>query len=278
MTLRFKRTYGNKMEIADRGGDRDFAARLRTSDTMNKENLTTEEPLTIVQSTPLRLDLGCGPNPKEGFVGVDKTSFGNEKIQIVDLIARHDKFVTGDSNLKRWPWQDESVEEIHSSHFIEHLTNLNGAWERVHFFNECYRVMKVGSKMTLIFPHWCSNRYYGDPTHKEPFSEMGFYYLSRDWRAGHPSRPCPCKNSNSSSCNICGGKREIVIPAQAPHTDITNNPNGYSCNFQCTWGFSLHPHLLTRNQEYQQHALQFWKESAQDIIATLTKIAYDQPT
>jgi hypothetical protein len=28
---------------------------------------------------------------------------------------------------------------------------------------------------------------------------------------------------------------------------------------------------VSRNQEYQSHALTFWKEAAQDMIATLTK-------
>lgn len=100
------------------------------------------------------------------------------------------------------------------------------------------------SSCALIFPHWASNRYYGDPTHKEPFSEMGFYYLSKEWRS-----------------------------TQAPHTDSAHNPHGYACDFEATWGYSLHQGLISRNAEYQQHALAYWKEAAQDIIATLTKRA-----
>jgi hypothetical protein len=75
-----------------------------------------------------------------------------------------------------------------------------------------------------------------------PVSEMFFYYLSRDWRK-----------------------------ANAPHDDIEHNPKGYSCNFAATWSYSLHPSLTIRNAEYQQHAIGFWKEAAQDLIATLVK-------
>ena len=166
----------------------------------------------------LKLDLGCGKNKREGFIGVDCRQFDGKVDQVVDLT-------------KTWPWKDGTVEEAHCSHMIEHLT-----WpERVHFFNELHRVLIVGGKCQLILPHWSSARYYGDPTHKEPMSEFAFYYLDKNWREGN-----------------------------APHV-------GYTCDFNVTWGYSMHPSLLSRNQEYQQFALQNYKEAAQDTIATLIK-------
>ena len=71
---------------------------------------------------------------------------------------------------------------------------------------------------------------------------MWFYYLSREWRA---------KN--------------------APHTDKEHWPLGFDCDFEATWGYGLHASLLTRNVEFQQFALNFYREAAQDIHATLTK-------
>ena len=79
---------------------------------------------------------------------------------------------------------------------------------------------------------------------------MGFYYLSREWRAGD---------------------KEKGVAANAPHTDILHNPNGYDCNFIATWGYSMNQPLLSRNSEYQQFALQNYKEAAMDMIATLVK-------
>lgn len=183
----------------------------------------------VNMSDTLKLDFGCGPNKKEGFQGVDSIAFPD-----VDFVQ--------DVTQTPWQWEDNSVDEAHASHFLEHLTNLNDKWERVKFFNELYRILKPGAKVTLVFPHWASNRYYGDPTHKEPFSEMGFFYLSKDWRK-----------------------------TQASHTDSEFNPNGYSCNFSATWGYSLRPDLVSRNPEYQQYAIANFKEAAQDIIATLVK-------
>lgn len=178
---------------------------------------------------PIRIDIGCGPNKKAGFVGVDTIKFDG-----VDYVLN--------AGVEKWPWADGEVDEAHASHFLEHLTNNDGRWERVHFFNELHRVLKKDGRCTLVIPHWASERYYGDPTHKEPFSEMGFYYLDPTWRA-----------------------------ANAPHTDAKHNPHGYSCDFACTWGYTTHPSLQVRNAEYQQHALTFWKGAAQDIVATLVK-------
>jgi hypothetical protein len=175
--------------------------------------------------TPIRLDLGAGPNGKPGFLHVDQTAFPG-----VDMVA---------DLRKPWPWADNSIEEAHSSHCLEHFD----AMERVHFINELYRVLKVGAKCTLIVPHWASCRAYGDPTHKwPPVSEFAFFYWKRDWRM-----------------------------ANAPHTDITHLAGGFNCNFDVTWGYSLEPGVAMRNQEYQQMAMTYYKEACQDIMATLTK-------
>jgi hypothetical protein len=184
-----------------------------------------QDKVEAVKPTSLKLDLGCGPNKKEGFFGVDIISFPN-----VDLVF----------DLKQpWPWEDNSVEEVHTSHFIEHLD----ANERIHFVNELYRVLKMEGKATMIAPHWASCRAYGDPTHKwPPISEFWFYYLQKEWRL-----------------------------ANAPHDDFATCGYGYKCDFDVTWGYSLHPDVIPRNQEYQMIAMTFYKEACQDILATLVK-------
>lgn len=203
----------------------------------------TEQPEA---DTPLRLDIGCGKNKKEGFVGLDQ--YAMEGVDLTCDLSKHRWYFKVDqfqhpalilADNKMLMLADNSVDEVHCSHFIEHLT----ATERVRFMNELYRVMKPGAKATLIAPHWCSNRAYGDMTHCwPPVSEMWFYYLSKQWRED-----------------------------QVPHTDKRWNPDGYDCDFEAGWGYSMHPSLLPRNLEFQQDALQFKKEAAQDIIATLTK-------
>jgi SAM-dependent methyltransferase len=175
----------------------------------------------------VKLDIGCGPNPREGFEGVDQYAFDGKVKHVLDV------------RKTPWPWADGSVEEVHCSHFLEHLTGV----ERVAFANECYRVLKPGGAITIIVPHWASNRAYGDPTHQwPPVSEMWFYYLSREWRK-----------------------------ANAPHTDKANWAAGFDCDYDATWGYSMRQDLLVRNQEYQQYAITNFKEAAQDLMATLKK-------
>ncbi len=115
----------------------------------------------------LKLDLGCGPNKREGFFGVDVRKFkGVDKI--VDLIKTP------------WPWAKESVSEIHASHFVEHLT----AEQRIDFCNEAWRILVPGGTCQIITPHWSSCRAYGDLTHQwPPVSEFWFFYLNEEWRA-----------------------------------------------------------------------------------------------
>lgn len=206
----------------------------------------------------LKLDLGCGPNKRAGFLGVDRIAFPGVDARS-DLSRRTWFFAEGSlPGLVRdregvrgcWPvlagagpleWKlpDASVDEVHSSHFLEHLT----APERCHFANELYRVLVPGGKATLIVPHWASCRAYGDPTHQwPPVSEFWFYYVLRAWRTQN-----------------------------APHTDAQHLPGGFACDFDATWGYSLHPEIQLKAQEAQQFAMNFYKESCQDLIATLTR-------
>lgn len=134
---------------------------------------------------------------------------------------------------KPWPWADGSVAEVNTSHFVEHLT----AEQRIHFVNELYRVLMPDGKATVIVPHWASTRAYGDLTHQwPPVSEMWFHYLSKEWR-----------------------------DKEAPHNDF------YRCDFNITWGYALRGDLMVRNAEYQQFAIQNYKEVCTDIISTWVK-------
>jgi len=114
----------------------------------------------------VKLDLGCGPNKREGYIGVDSRQFPN-----VDVIC--------DLGKDKWPWQDDTVEEAVCSHMLEHLEPA----ERIHFVNELHRVFKKGAKCQIITPHWASTRAYGDLTHKwPPVCEFWYYYLLKGWR------------------------------------------------------------------------------------------------
>lgn len=207
-----------------------------------KKQVSTQNIVPEIAPLPLKLDIGCGKNKiAPDWVGVDSIKFPGVDVQL-NVAERNSGNTTG---FKKWPWEDNSVDEVHSSHFVEHLE----AEERIHFANELYRVLKPGCKATIIVPHWSSCRAYGDMTHKwPPVSEFWFYYLSKGWRAGDGTNG-----------------------ANAPHDDIEFNPKGYSCNFACTWGFTFRPDLNAKHQDVQMYAMTNYKDAIQDCVATLVK-------
>jgi len=177
---------------------------------MKKKKLLKEE-------TSLKLDLGCGINKRVGFVGIDILSLPGVD-QVVDLT-------------KKWPWKDGTVDEVNCSHTVEHFT-----WpERVHFFNELYRVLCPKGVATITTPHWSHACFYGDPTHKAPLSEWYAFYLNKEWRK-----------------------------TQAPHAP-------YTCDFDWTFAGSWDPWLESKNQEFKQYAMNRNVNSWRDLIVTLTK-------
>jgi SAM-dependent methyltransferase len=182
---------------------------------MKKSKLKTVEAPEII-----KLDLGCGPNKQAGFTGIDALPFDGKVDKVLDLRATP------------WPWKDDSVDEVYSSHFVEHLSGE----ERVPFFNELYRVLRKDAKATIVVPAWNSERAYGDPTHKwPPVCGFSFFYLDKNWRASN-----------------------------APHC-------GYTCDFNFTGGNSLAPPWNMKSQEVQAFAQTHYVNVAQDIVCTLIK-------
>ena len=167
----------------------------------------------------MKLDFGCGKNKQKDFIGVDI-----EKFDGVDIVH--------DLTMAPYPFEDESVEQVHSSHFVEHLTGD----ERVTFFNELFRIMKRGTQATIIAPHWSHDCAYGDPTHKfPPISGWTFLYLNKAWR-----------------------------DVNAPHTK-------YNCDFDYNIAGSWEEWLNIKNQEFKFFSMQHYINSYRDMIVTLIK-------
>lgn len=206
----------------------------------------------VQAAAPLRLDLGCGTNKRQGFSGVDRRAFDGVD-GVTDLTKSHWLFneptlagylltpaVIGGQRGFILP--DNSVAEAHCSHFLEHLEHNQSRPERVRFMNELWRVMVPGGRVTVITPHWASNRSYGDFTHADkPVSEMFYLYLDKGWRF-----------------------------AFAKDNDIQWNPDGYSCDFTSEIGHALHPELQSKSPEERNFAVTWYKEAAIELQAILT--------
>jgi SAM-dependent methyltransferase len=110
----------------------------------------------------LKLDLACGDNKREGFIGVDIV-----KTKSTDIVHDLEKYP--------WPFKDNSVSEAHISNYFEHLN------DPIKFMNELHRVMKKGAQCTVISPYYSSMRAWQDPTHRLAVSEASFLYYNQDW-------------------------------------------------------------------------------------------------
>lgn len=188
---------------------------------MKKNTATKVAPVykAPVEKALVKVDIGCGKTTQEGWVGIDAIDFGQKHVHDVR---------------NGLPFKNASVDEIRSSHFVEHLTGE----ERVPFFNEVYRVLKVGATAQIIVPHWSHACAYGDPTHQwPPMSEWYPLYLNKVWRDGN-----------------------------APHT-------AFDCDFDWTVAGSWDGRLNGRNPEYTQTAMNTQINAWRDLIVTLTKKA-----
>ena len=80
----------------------------------------------IKYDLPLKIDLGSGEHTKDGFTGVDIKDCGQGVVWDIT---------------QGLPFPDNSVEEIYSSHFIEHIEDKH----LITLVNEIVRVCKNGA-------------------------------------------------------------------------------------------------------------------------------------
>jgi len=107
-----------------------------------------------------KINLGGGNTKKKGFINIDVINFEN-----VDIV--HD--IT-----KGIPLEDSSVEEIYSSHFVEHVPDL------ISLMNEIYRVCKNNALVKIKAPYFKSIGAFKDPTHKIFITEKTFEYFDKE--------------------------------------------------------------------------------------------------
>lgn len=110
---------------------------------------------------PLKVDLGCGPWKKEGFVGIDNfegaEQWDTDPLKKIDI--KHDLS-------KGIPFDDSAVDEFFAAHFLEHT-------DPDFMLREIHRAGRPGALVELIIPY--ANSAEGMyPGHRVFFTEKFF--------------------------------------------------------------------------------------------------------
>lgn len=79
----------------------------------------------------MKINLGCNDFKLDGFINIDV-----DPVVKPDLVASAEKL----------PYEDNSVDEIYAGHLLEHFSIEEDV------LREWYRVLKVGSRITLTVP------------------------------------------------------------------------------------------------------------------------------
>jgi SAM-dependent methyltransferase len=147
----------------------------------------TAQAQAVLDPDGIKLNLGCCDKHLEGFCNVDRTP-------PADMIADLEH---------RWPWDDETVEEIVADDIFEHLP------DKIHTMNEAWRVLKDGGLLKFRVPTTDGRGAFQDPTHRSFWTPNDLlYYVSG----------CPERERFSRPYGISA--RFAIATAQ--HREVTN--------------------------------------------------------
>lgn len=113
------------------------------------------------QNEIIILELGCG-NSKQFTNSIS-----------IDLVDINGVDIVCDLN-KGFPFiPDNSIDEIHSVHFLEHIDNLGNIMKEIH------RILKPKGIKIITVPHFSNPYFYSDYTHRNHFGLYSLCYFSK---------------------------------------------------------------------------------------------------
>jgi len=110
------------------------------------------------------LDIGCGPNKNNGWIGIDHYAFpGVDHVQ--DLCAP-------------WPIEDNSCDVVHAAHILEHFDGH----DLIGIVEQAWRVLKDGGQFHVVLPTKGSPNCGKDFTHKKKdWDEFSFQMWEKSY-------------------------------------------------------------------------------------------------
>jgi len=103
-----------------------------------------------------KLDVGCGASRLPGYLGVD---FSGKPDVVHDL------------NVFPWPFAENSFRYVACRHSLGHLNDIVKVMEELH------RITRGGGIIEIVSPHFSSDNYFTDVTHRHSFGYRSLDYF-----------------------------------------------------------------------------------------------------
>lgn len=116
------------------------------------------------------LDVGCGER-KKNIPGAEVVGIDSAALPSVDVVHDLEKFP--------WPFSDDEFDLVICDDVLEHLGDTVKVMEEIH------RITKGGGFVKVAVPHFASDNFYTDVTHKRPFSSRSFDFFDPDKKGVH---------------------------------------------------------------------------------------------
>jgi SAM-dependent methyltransferase len=112
---------------------------------------------------PVKLNIGCGQDIREGYVNIDGADLPG-----IDFKVDLDACAT-----TPLPLPDNHFQELELVHVLEHL------YHPLPLMQELYRIAAPGARLHVKVPHVGHDDAWVDPTHVRGITPMTFYYFGQ---------------------------------------------------------------------------------------------------
>lgn len=192
----------------------------------------------------VKLNLGCGKTRLPNSIGVDSAQIPG----YTDVL--HNLDVTP------YPFEDNSVDEIHMYHVIEHLH------DPIKKMEELYRILKKGGKIHMRAPHFSSMGAFTDITHVRPF---GYYTMDcfepNSYQHFYTKAQFEVVHRRIKYLGLCGNTGEYALYIHADQCPIFIKPFVLALDF-----------LINLSPMFFERVWCYWVGGATEVLYTLKKL------
>ena len=140
-----------------------------------------DKRITFTPEADQQEHLGKG-SPWEKFEDYARLHLSDYDTELMEKFDQEGKLFTwADLEVFPYPWEDESMDEIHAYEVLEHQSRQGDGDFFFGQFNEFWRILKPGGYFCLSVPMWDSEVAWGVPDHKRVLPPGIFGFLTKEY-------------------------------------------------------------------------------------------------